>query len=124
MYQQGRLVEAQPQRLLGNLISVILFVQNPTGGMTINLDQVTAQNVKLRGVRLFGQKLHQSGEKTEPGLQLDPESAENIFKASRSDLLVQTELIKASRAIGTMGGFAAGLQGKVREGFLEVVQSV
>ena len=88
MYPEGRFVEAQAQRLLGNLISIMPSVDIPTDGMTVNFDEVTAQKVRSWAVRLWGHKLHRFGENLIP--ELDKEETlkfdEVILKVGQSEL--------------------------------------
>ncbi|KAG9187005.1 hypothetical protein G6011_10113 [Alternaria panax] len=114
---QGRFIEAKPQLIVGNVISILPSVQTPTGGLTINFDEATAKNVQSWGVRLFGHKLHQFGKPEVNTLELDEKTLEKIGIAAKTDLFKGTkqEGNTATIAMG-MGALGMGTVGKGSNG--------
>jgi hypothetical protein len=101
MRTQGRFIEAKPQLLVGNLISIIPSVQTPAGGLTINFDETTTKNVQSWGVRLFGHKLHQFGKDAAAELELAPETTDKINDAAKKNLIKGSEVEQVAFLLGT-----------------------
>lgn len=97
---QGRFIEATPQLIVANLISVIPSVQTPTGGLTINFDETTAKNVQSWGVRLFGHKLHQFGKPAKKELELDQKTIDTIKDIANKESPKDSELERGAPMFG------------------------